>query len=151
MKALIQAFKHVFLLFSLIAHIPALNASDVHLQAVISQNLVIIPVSVNGSVPLPFILDTGVRSTMILEPALKQPLKLDIHGRAYVLGLGSEGIVEAERSEYNHIQIGSLSLTDSASLLVLPENTLHLSSLLGFPVYGIIGYELFSRHPVSVS
>ena len=59
------------------------------------NNLVIVPVVLNGQLPLKFILDTGVRTTILTERSFSDLLKLN-YGRHYmVAGPGGDKVVEA--------------------------------------------------------
>ncbi len=126
------------------------NKSSVVIPVHISQNLVIVPVSINGSPPLNFILDTGVRTTMLSEPVLIGSLGLSLEETVIVLGLGGEGIVEAARDNNVNIEMGGLA-GQNMSLIILPEGVFSFSEMFGFPVYGIIGYDLFRDFPVEIN
>lgn len=115
----------------------------------IAHNLVIVPLYINDSPPLAFILDTGVRTSLITEPALAYMLDLEIHELVLIMGLGQEGVVEALRSKHNTISLGSIR-GDDMDLIVLPEGVISFTEVFGFPVYGIIGYDFFKKFPVHV-
>ena len=59
------------------------------------NNLVIVPVILNNQIPLKFILDTGVRTTILTEKAFSDILRLPYNRRYTVAGPGGEKIVEA--------------------------------------------------------
>src|SRR5205809_5995464 len=61
----------------------------------ITNNLVIIPVVLNGQLPLKFILDTGVRTTILTEKSFSDILKLTYGRHLLVAGPGGEKLVEA--------------------------------------------------------
>jgi hypothetical protein len=126
------------------------HRKSVHIQAKVSNNLVVIPMRINDSPPLYFILDTGVNTTLITEPLLAYMLDLQMDELVYVFGLGGEGVIEAARSTGNQIRIGSIQGEDM-DLIVLPEGVLSFSELFGFPVYGIIGYDLFRAFPIEIN
>ena len=125
------------------------NRQSIRIPAKVSNNLVVIPLRINDSPPLYFILDTGVNTTLITEPLLAYMLDLSLDELVYIYGLGGEGIIEAARSTGNEIRIGSVKGKD-LDLIVLPEGVLSFSELFGFQVYGIIGYELFKAFPISI-
>jgi hypothetical protein len=116
----------------------------------IAHNLVIVPLQINDSPPMNFILDTGVRTSLITEPALAYMLDLDIHEMVFIMGLGHEGVVEAFRSKYNTIRLGSIKGEDM-DLIVLPDGVISFMEVFGFPVYGIIGYDFLKTFPVYVN
>lgn len=125
------------------------NRQSVRIPAKVSNNLVVIPLRINDSPPLYFVLDTGVNTTLITEPLLAYMLDLSFDELVYVFGLGGEGIIEAARSTGNEIRIGSVE-GRNMDLIVLPEGVLSFSELFGFQVYGIIGYDLFKAFPISI-
>lgn len=116
----------------------------------ISQNLIVVPVSINGSAPLNFILDTGIRTTILTEPLMAEMLGLGFDESIFVFGLGGEGIVEATRSRDVTIQIRGVT-GKNMNLIILPEDVLSFSEMMGFPVHGIIGYDFFKNFPVEIN
>lgn len=125
------------------------NRQSVTIPARVSNNLVVVPLRINNSPPLYFVLDTGVNTTLITEPILAYMLDLNMDELVYIFGLGGEGILEAGRSTGNQIRIGSVR-GDDMDLVILPEGVLSFSELFGFPVYGIIGYDLFRSFPIGI-
>lgn len=61
----------------------------------IISNLIIVPVVLNGQLPLKFILDTGVRTTILTEKAFSDILNLQYSRHYQVSGPGGEKVVEA--------------------------------------------------------
>ncbi len=100
--------------------------------------------------PLNFILDTGVRTTMLSEPALVGSLGLTPEETVLVLGLGGEGLVEAARDNQVRLEMEGL-VSQYMSLIILPDGIFSFSEMFGFPVYGIIGYDLFRDFPVEIN
>lgn len=123
--------------------------SHISLPARISHNLVVIPVSINNSPPLNFILDTGVKTTILTEPLIAGMLDLDLSQKVLIYGLGGEGLVEAARAEGVSMQIGRLR-AESLDLIVLPEGMISFSETFGFQVHGIIGHDLFRQFALSI-
>lgn len=126
------------------------NKSSIVIPIHISQNLIIVPVRINGSPPLNFILDTGVRTTILSEPALIGSLGLNLEETVIVLGLGGEGIVEAARDNHVRLELAGL-VGHNMNLIILPDGVFSFSEMFGFPVYGIIGYDLFRDFPVEIN
>lgn len=126
------------------------NRTFIQVPIEISQNLIVIPVSINDSPPLNFILDTGIRTSILTEPAIAQILELDMKERIYLYGLGGSGIIQAARVDDVTLSIGSITGTNM-DLIVLPEGILAFSEVFGFPVYGIIGHDLFRQFPVHIN
>lgn len=112
-------------------------------------NLVIIPISINDSPPIDFILDTGIKTTILTEPLVAQYLDIDLSQKTYLFGLGGEGFLEATRASGITIKISEVIGKDM-DLIVLPQGLLSFSEIFGFPVYGIIGYDLFRNFPIQI-
>ena len=112
-------------------------------------NLVIVPVKVNNSDTLRFILDTGVSSILITDPsvATKQVMKFARSVKIFGAGEGSE--IEAGIVLDNKITMGDM-IGYRQNLVVLKEDLLKLSEFVGSPIHGIIGYEIFNRFAVTI-
>ena len=114
------------------------------------NNLIIIPVRINNSDTLNFILDTGVSNTILQSnnPSGQKPLKYskDI----MINGLGEGKSLLAHHSIENDINICGL-VGEHQDILVIEENELKLSNFLGIPIHGLIGYELFKDLIVEIN
>lgn len=110
----------------------------------LTNNLVILQGSINGSKPLDFILDTGASTSVISDSRAKQ-LGLKLEGKEDAITQG--GSIEASF-------VKGVSLTLSG--VEFPKLTLaaiRLSGLeagLGRRVDGILGYEVFNRFVVEI-
>src|SRR5690348_4301365 len=61
----------------------------------VNNNLVVIPVVINGQLPLKFILDTGVRTAILTEKIFSDILNLTYSRKYSVGGPGGKKLVEA--------------------------------------------------------
>lgn len=130
----------------------------VRIPVEIRHNLILLRVSINGSLPLRFILDTGVKNTLLIEPLLLSVISLDTNGMqpAQVRGIGSPLPVPATRFRKVKLQLGDCSLhtcalLPDADLLVLPEGVISYGGMFGLPIAGIIGSEVFSAYVVKIN
>lgn len=122
----------------------------INIPVKIVHNLIIVPVRINDSPPLNFLLDTGVKTTILSEPLLLKFIQPDSTESVLVLGLGEEGFILAER--LNNIKLQMNGITGkNMNMIVLPEGVIELSKYLGFSVYGIIGYDFFKEFPVRIN
>ncbi|MGB5943599.1 MAG: aspartyl protease family protein [Leeuwenhoekiella sp.] len=115
----------------------------------ISNNLMIVPVSVNGT-PLSFLLDTGVKSNVIFNVGDFQNLKLHSQQTITLSGAGTGESAEAIISRNNVISIGS-STAISQTIYFIHDERYNFSPRLGKEVHGIIGYELFKDFVVELN
>lgn len=116
---------------------------------VMASNLVVLPFQINKSDSLNFIFDTGVDRTIITE--LSNPSAVSDHKKrkVKVRGLGSAESIVAELSENNHLSIGDI-LAEKQEILVIPNNTIDLSSSLGHKVNGVVGRTFFEQFVVEI-
>lgn len=113
------------------------------------NNLMIIPVIVNDSDTLQFILDSGINTSIITELSLGDNLSLNYARKIKLQGLGSGESIEALVSGGNIFYIPGIRGTNQ-TLYVLLQNVFNLSSLLGTRVHGLIGYNIFSNFVVEI-
>lgn len=114
-----------------------------------SSNLIIIPVAINNSDTLNFILDTGVRYPIITELPFVNKLNLNFLQPINVKGLGEGEQLTAYRSGNNTINIEGLVAYDQEIHMVINEN-FQISHILGIPVHGLIGFNLFKDYVVRI-
>ena len=106
------------------------------------NNLVVLPVEVNG-IELSFLLDTGVSKLIMFNFLnVSDPLNIKESETIFLRGLGEGKMVEALKSKNNVIKIGD-AIKLNQDLYAIFNVDLDLSHRLGFPVHGIIGFDLF--------
>jgi len=115
----------------------------------IQNNLIIVPVVLNGQLPLKFILDTGVRTSILTEKLYSDILNLSYSRRYSIAGPGGEKLVEAYVTNDVSLTLPGVNSRGHA-LLVLEKDYLELRNTLGMDVHGVLGYELFSRFIVDI-
>jgi predicted aspartyl protease len=112
-------------------------------------NLVIVPVKVNNSDTLRFILDTGVSSIILTDPKIAKKQNMKFVRNVRIAGVGEGSDVEAGIVVENTITMGDM-IGYRQNIVVLKEDILKLSEFVGRPVHGIIGYEIFNRFAVTI-
>lgn len=115
----------------------------------ICNNLIVIPVTINKTLPLKFILDTGVRTAILTEKSFADLLNLSYNKKYELTGVGSNKSVAAYITNNVSIDLPGIQ-GRGLGMLVLNEDILQLRNYLGMEVHGILGYELFSRFVVKV-
>lgn len=111
-------------------------------------NLIFIPVNING-VDLTFLLDTGVSETSIFSLE-NQELKLPNIEKIKFSGLGGNISIDGFRSDNNTARIGKNFVCRSMTVYIIVDQDFNISSHVGIPVNGIIGYHFFKDHPVII-
>jgi hypothetical protein len=115
----------------------------------IYNNLVVVPVVLNDALPLKFILDTGVRTTILTQKTFSDILNLPYARKYTISGPGGDKVVDAYVTNNVTLDLPGVSGRGHA-MLVLAEDYLELRNYLGTDVHGILGYELFSRFIVEI-
>ncbi len=115
----------------------------------INNNLVVLPVVLNDALPLKFILDTGVRTSILTQKTFTDILNL-VYSRKYTIsGPGGQNIVDAYVTNNVSLDLPGVQGRGHA-MLVLGQDYLELRNYLGTDVHGILGYELFSRFIIQI-
>ncbi|PZX54540.1 aspartyl protease [Algoriphagus ratkowskyi] len=137
-----------------LAQVPGFFMKEDKRKAVIpfnaSNSLIIIPVSINGNTPINFLVDTGVRSNILFSKNLGDALELVYTRRIKLVGADGNDDLMASISPINHFDLGPVEGVFQ-SLLVLEDEFIELESVLGIPIYGILGYEFFKFNPIKVN
>lgn len=113
------------------------------------SNLILVPVKINNSDTLYFILDTGVSATIITDPAAIRNQKLNFSRKVKITGAGEGNQLTAAVAIDNKISMGGMQAAHQ-NLVVLEEDVLKLSEYVGVPVHGIFGYEVFDNFVVTI-
>lgn len=113
------------------------------------RNLIVVPVYINQKGPYNFILDTGVGITIITEPSLKDSLQLKNGVNISIAGVGSDADLKAFIASGINMKLGQTE-AKHLQVAVLSEDVFNLSSYVGIPVYGILGYQFFNSFLVQI-
>ncbi|MCF6346917.1 MAG: aspartyl protease family protein [Flavobacteriaceae bacterium] len=113
------------------------------------NNLIIIPVKVNGS-ELNFLLDTGVNNTIMFNLSLKDSLRLKNTEKIRLRGLGEGEYIDAIKSTNNVFRIGKIA-NGYHMIYLIPGKEFDLSANLGVNINGIIGGDLFHDFIVDIN
>ena len=114
------------------------------------NNLIIFQLRINNIDSLSFILDTGVKNTILLDKQMADSLNLKAGRDITITGAGKKDDIEA--FVVPEIDINSSDLAGKVySLIVLKDDSLHLEELFGIKIHGIIGYDIFNRFIVNIN
>lgn len=119
------------------------------LSFILINNLIIIPVEVNGS-NLNFLLDTGVSNTIMFNLSVGDSLKLRNTQKIRLRGLGVGGHIDAIKSADNFFRIGKIT-NAKHMIYLIPGKEFDLSSRMGITINGIIGGDLFRDFIVDIN
>lgn len=114
------------------------------------NNLIVIPVVINDSDTLHFILDSGFNSIMISDMGYNMSISLHQTRRVQLIGLGEGEPVQALRSQGNDLYIAGIVGTNQ-EVFVLVEDIFHLSSKMGKIINGILGHGFFRDFIIEIN
>lgn len=152
MKKYIVLFFVVLLPFCLNAQenfIIANSKKKVVIPFKLINNLIFIPIKVNG-IELNFLLDSGVEETILFSMDEMQEVKFNNVEKIKLRGLGSEKEIEGLKSTNNSFETYGLK-SNNHMLYVILDQSFNLSSHIGIPVNGIIGYKFFKNNVVEIN
>ncbi len=109
--------------------------------------LVLIPLTIEGSPPLDFVLDSGATHSALTDPYLAGALGLEIEEAGIARGLGS-GAKRVLITEETSLVADGVELERVA--LVIHDIGERLSELAGREIHGLLGAELFERYVVEI-
>ena len=113
------------------------------------NNLPVVPVEINGTT-LSFILDTGVKSTILFSLEQADSLSLFQTSQVTLQGLGPGGSVAAIKSVGNTVKVGKV-VDNNHGLFIIFESVLNFSPRMGIPIHGILGNEFFQNFIVKIN
>ncbi len=114
------------------------------------NNLMIISLRLNKSDTMNFILDTGVKTALLIGQKTGDSLKLQYARRIKIKGLGEGADVEAIHSFGNRIDLSGI-FGINQDILILMQDIFFFSSKLGMRIHGIIGYDIFKNFVVEIN
>ncbi|WP_276495806.1 aspartyl protease family protein [Pontibacter litorisediminis] len=126
------------------------NRNKITLPFKLVHNLIVLPVRINNSEPLNFILDSGVKNTLITQLYFSDSLDLNGSNKIKIRGLGEGHTIEALHSTGNNMYMPGIK-GENHTVYVLLEEVFNLSLRMGMPVHGIIGYDIFKNFIVKVN
>lgn len=113
------------------------------------NNLVIVPVTMNDTIPLKFILDTGVETSILTEPLIAELLHLRYDKEINIKGPGNSYEVTAYLVNQVRLSMPGAVCT-GVPIYVLAEDYLQLKNVMGVNVHGILGSDIFRRFVVDL-
>jgi hypothetical protein len=115
----------------------------------IYNNLIVIPVVVNG-VPLKFLLDTGIQESIIFSIDESKEINFSQIQKIKVKGFGDSESYDGYKSSRNNLKINNFVDTHHTLYIILNQE-LNISTQVGIPINGIIGYYFFKNHLIKIN
>jgi len=107
----------------------------------VESGLMVIPVTVNGSSPLRYVLDSGLSGAIHYNPAMVDSLNLKITGTMRVRGAGGGGATsEVSVAENVNFNVGGLELSNG-NLAIRPSGSRH-DGVIGRPILANLVVEI---------
>jgi len=113
------------------------------------NNLILLPVTLNGK-ELTFLLDTGVKQSLLFNITKSDSLDLKQIKKVKIRGLGTEEQFDGLKSKNNLLRINNV-VCPNFDLLVIIDKKFDFSSRMGLDIHGIIGSELFMDFIIEVN
>lgn len=113
------------------------------------SNLIVVPVTINNSDTLNFILDTGVSNIIVTDPDLATTLNLKKTRKVNISGAGEGSALTAYVSPSNTIKMGDI-VGKNQNIVILENDFFEISQILGIKIHGIFGYEIFNYFVVNI-
>jgi len=113
------------------------------------SNLIVVPIWFNKGEVLNFLVDTGARYTILTRRHHIPPTRITMDKQVRLLGSDMSIEMIAYLVPQIPMRISNVDFKNQ-TILVLKEDYLHLENLLGVPVHGIIGADLFKRFIVKI-
>ncbi len=132
-------------------HIKNSYVNSVRIPIEVFNNLILVQVQVNNSFPMYFIVDTGVKTTLLTEPIILALVNMQPMTPIKVRGLGAGELIEADLARGLRMELPNGIVGDNMRMIVLPENAVNYSAMFGRPVVGILGADLFKNFVVEVN
>ncbi len=116
---------------------------------VVNQHI-LVPISINGSKPLDFVLDTGAPITAVVETANTKDISLSFGQEVNVGGAGQGKSVTAKLVPESNVYIGGVGI-DGLTALWLPMGAVpYFEDEKDAYFDGIIGHDLLNRYSVLI-
>jgi predicted aspartyl protease len=114
------------------------------------DNHIILPVSVNGSEPLDFVLDSGAAATVIIDSRATRALQLEMGGELPVSGTGTGPHPIARIVPATSVRVGELSLDGQAAIFLALDSIPFFDDLDDVYFDGVIGAPFFRRFAIEI-
>lgn len=112
-------------------------------------NLIVIPLKINESDTLRFLVDTGLGTTLLTDSTVFTKLGLQASRGIELKGLGEGDVIHAQVVIGVKLRVGK-AIALHQNLIYVASDQLNLSDFIGSKIQGVLGYELFSNLVVTL-
>ena len=113
------------------------------------NNLIIVPVVVDGSRTLNFILDNGTKNPVIFSKAYVRGMNLELGPTVRFRGVGSKRMIQGKVVKGVSLHLSGAA-TDLIGMVILDRNPLGQLSMKGKTIHGVLGSTLFRCFAVEI-
>ncbi len=113
------------------------------------NNLIVIPVEING-VEMSFLLDSGVNKPILFSLNPDDSLMIEQKERVQLRGLGAGNTITAVKARSNSFKIKNIQKLN-LELFIILDKEINMSTRLGVPIHGIVGYDVFKDFIVEIN
>lgn len=124
------------------------NKNKIVIPFKLINNLIIIEAKVNG-IPLNFLLDTGVQETILFSLEETDEIIFSNLEKIKIKGFGKKEAFDGFKSAANNFKIKNFIDKNHIIYLILDQDV-NISSKVGIPVNGILGYHFFKNNLIKV-
>lgn len=111
------------------------------------NNLIVLPVTINGNLEVNLILDTGTRNIVLFGKRFEKLFQFVPDRKIQFSGMGSGKQVFGKLSIDNQVELTSL-MGERISLVVVPNKNVFINTPR---IDGIIGYDIFQKFEVEIN
>lgn len=123
------------------------SIQEVNLIYRTTKNLIILPVTINDTIHLNLILDTGSRNLILFGKKFMKQFTLDPKRKVQFSGLGEGSPIEGNLALNNRVSIGAV-LGEQIPIIIIPQRNIFNNYK---DIHGIIGYEIFIRFEIELN
>jgi hypothetical protein len=125
------------------------NKNKIVIPFKLINNLIFIPITVNG-IELNFMLDSGSGETILFSLEDQEQISFSNAKKIKLKGFGTDDFIDGLKSTNNKLSVHGFSDSNHELYIVLDQE-FNLSSQIGIPVNGIIGYKFFENYLVETN
>lgn len=120
------------------------NVQEVTFKFRLFGNLILLPVTINDSVSVNLILDTGCRNILLFGKRFEKLLNIQLGKQIRFSGLGDGDLLNGKLSLANKVSIQAV-LGENLPIIIVANKNL----FSGYPaIHGIIGYDIFTKFEI---